>query len=281
MLILTKQKKLLFNPKIKYKEKMKTKYLQLFTCLFFTVRFLYAAQNEEMLSKIADNKFESAAKISLINALDSVIFDLERASHVGSRFSFPISISSDDTINALDFSFKYNHSKLSYDSITDLTNYMQPLAFYNPNDSTVRFTSNSFQRYANDTALVMVHFTLLSGQLAASDLYSLKGYLNGIFCTATLTTLITTGILSNEKASTGYTVYPNPATNELTITNINLFEMEEVQLIDAYGQIVESTVIAAPCTTFKWNTSNHESGVYSLKFHSKNAYPPCKIILTK
>ena len=133
-------------------------------------------------SSVTANQTLNYAKTASIDLLDTVVFDVSNAIKIGNVISFPISILSDDTVNALDFSFKYNQTNLTYDSITDLTTYLQALAFYNPNDSTVRFTSNSFQRYVNNTPLVMLHFTLLTSQFITSDINTIKGYLNGNVC---------------------------------------------------------------------------------------------------
>jgi hypothetical protein len=124
----------------------------------------------------------STARIATVDAMDSVIFDLSKTIISGSSVSFPVSIFSDDTINALDFSFKYNQTTLTYDSIHNLTAYIQPLAYYSTVDSTVRFTSYSVQSYSNAVSLVTVHFTMLGTQLNDTDLYTVNTYLNGNHC---------------------------------------------------------------------------------------------------
>ena len=68
----------------------------------------------------------------VIDSQDSVFFDLFNATVVGSTIDFPVYVKSDDVINALDFSFKYNENELEYDTILNLTNYIQHLSYYNP-----------------------------------------------------------------------------------------------------------------------------------------------------
>ena len=108
-------------------------------------------------------------RVQTIDALDTVVFDLSQAVINGNNVEFPVSIISDDTINSLDFSLKYNQINLSYDTIIDLTTYLQSFAFYNNNDSTLRFTSYCFQAISHDTSLVSIHFNMLSAQIANAD----------------------------------------------------------------------------------------------------------------
>lgn len=94
-----------------------------------------------------------------------------------------MSIISDDIINALDFSFKYNQSKFSWDTIEQLPGYkLQTTAFFNNADQTVRFTSNSFQNYTLSGPVVNIWFDVLSGQFTKDDIQIVAVYLNGEPC---------------------------------------------------------------------------------------------------
>ena len=54
---------------------------------------------------------------SVIDNLDTVVFDLSQAIIVSNKVSFPVYVLSDETINSLDFSFMYNQNNLLFDSI--------------------------------------------------------------------------------------------------------------------------------------------------------------------
>ena len=145
----------------------------------------------------------TSQRAQTINALDTVVFDLSQSVITGNNVWFPVSILSDDTIYALDFSLKYNQNNLAYDSIINLTNYLQPFSYYNSNDSTWRFTSNSLQQITNDTPLVSVSFNLIGGLLTNSDLYTIKAYLNGTQCSIKLNNVSFIGIDEIEKKEDG------------------------------------------------------------------------------
>lgn len=154
----------------------------------------------------------------IINALDTIVFDIAQAQINGSYVEFPVSFLSDDTVYAVDFSFKYNYLNFTYDSILDLTNYLQQLSYYNPNDSIVRFTSYSLTRITNDTALAMIRFTPLSWQqFCLSDLNTIKAYLNGDGCSYKVIDCIPNAISDLENFTKEVRVYPIPAREILFI----------------------------------------------------------------
>jgi hypothetical protein len=66
------------------------------------------------IEKETEKNPEFQPKLLTIDFADSVIYDLSNAALVGNQYSFLVSIKSNDTINALDFSFKYNQLKLQY-----------------------------------------------------------------------------------------------------------------------------------------------------------------------
>ena len=105
--------------------------------------FLAAESDESALMISSTTTSNNITTNSQIDLSDTVVFDLSQAIITGTSIDIPISIISDDTINALDFSLKYDQVKFLYDSIIDLTTYLQAVSFYNSNDSTIRFTSNS------------------------------------------------------------------------------------------------------------------------------------------
>src|SRR4030095_8126599 len=63
----------------------------------------------------------SATRISSINASDSVLIDLDNFIKAGNDIAVPVYILTDDTIYSLDFSFKYNHDNLTYDTMVNQT----------------------------------------------------------------------------------------------------------------------------------------------------------------
>ena len=122
-----------------------------------------------------------ASNLFGINPLDTVYFDLSNAVFSGVYIDVPVFIRAYDTINSFDFSLKYNHKDLKFNSVIVNVSYLSGVSFSeNPSDSVVRFTSYSLTKYYdNYTPIVYVRFKILSNIINNSDLYSLNAYLNG------------------------------------------------------------------------------------------------------
>ncbi len=204
------------------------------------------------------------AQFSTINNLDSVVFDLSLAVDTLNYVYFPVSILSDDSIYSLDFSFKYNNTKLIFDSIIDMTNYIQFLSYYNGADSTVRFTCNSLQRYTNDTALVWVRFITLGGPIIDSDLNTIDVYLNGMPCSLKfISSLIDeTAELKNSPAKIIY--YLNAVQD---IMNIHSNQKASVLIYDLNGKLVYGNSEMIP-GNLEIATGKMENGIYFLIIRS-------------
>lgn len=152
----------------------------------------------------------------VINNLDSVVFDIEQSNVSGGYVEFPVSFLSDDSIYALDFSFKYNQLNFLYDSTINLTAGLTMLANYNSNDSTVRVTSYSLQTIPNDSPVVKLRFQVLAGTFCDTDMNTVKGYLNGDFCSKKLVNCNATGINESEFEKS-VAIFPNPSTGKIFI----------------------------------------------------------------
>jgi hypothetical protein len=131
---------------------------------------------------------------SIVDSSDTVVFDIANSTISGNTIEIPVYIISDDTINALDFSFKFDETKYHYDTIISLMPYLQPTSFYNSSDSTVRFTSYSLHNYDKNIALVKIRMTMLGANIQDGDMYSMDAYLNGDPCSYYFTSALTAGI---------------------------------------------------------------------------------------
>lgn len=232
-------------------------------------------QNEKSTIVSSDPGNDPANVTFVINNLDSIYFDISLAVINGNTVEFPISFKSDDIINALDFSFKYNELELEYDTIINLTNYIQHLSYYNANDSTVRFTSYSFtQPYTQDTALVLVRFTVLTGQLCSADLNVVDALLNGDACSEKIIECQLIGI--NEINENLVSVYPNPASDRVSVS---VPVSAEVSLFDIYGKVVKQSVIVEPGSEYVIEISNFENGIYLLNIQNEATSITRKIVI--
>lgn len=221
--------------------------------------------------------FLSRSSFAQVNSLDTVVFDISQAITNGSYVDVPVSFLSDDTIVAVDFSFKYNQLNFICDSIIDLTTYLQELWYYNASDSITRFTSYSLQNITNDTPLVMIRFNTLSGQLCGSDLNTVKGYLNGDLCSIKVVNCVPNGLNEANRIS-DIQVYPNPANAKLYVeSNQNL----EASLLDMSGKEIIQSFHVAASEKQEIDISKIYSGFYFLRTESQNGlYSTRKIFIT-
>ena len=135
------------------------------------------------------------------------------------------SLSAISVVHSLDFAIEINADKLSYDSLLVYAQYLDgAIASFNSGDSTVRFSSFSFQEYQNNTPLVALQFLKLQS-IDASDFYNYRAYINGFPASVAFTSLITGVEEINNSFS--FQLYPNPATEYLRVeTDLKDFILE-------------------------------------------------------
>ncbi|GEM_PF-1280216 len=209
---------------------------------------------------------------STIDVYDTVIFDLSQSATINGYTEFPVYFKSDDVIYAFDFSLKYDHNKISYDTIIDLTTYLLDNCYYNPNDSTIRFTSSSLIPIDNNTPLVKVRFdTLTNSAICFGDVHTLKGYLNGDVCSVKLIDCSPLGIAEISPDKINALVFPNPASKSITIKFQNTVLENAVVVIsdftgkNFYQQNQSMNIFGKEC---KVDLKNFAKGIYILQVHS-------------
>ena len=214
----------------------------------------------------------------IIDQYDTVVFDLSLAIRNGSYIDIPVYILSDDSIFSLDFSLKFDHSKLEYDTIIDNATYLQSLSYYNPSDSTIRYTSSSFQNYGNDTALVSIRFNTFSGQIESQDLNNIFAYLNGSSCSFKVINSLPTFIIKNSETRNRLKIFPNPVSE---ILNIRAEENVFIQLFDINGRLLFFQANILAHQNFELVTQDFMDGTYLLKVFNENILIIKKIVIEK
>jgi len=194
---------------------------------------------------------------STIDINDTVVFDISQSQIAGNKVSFPVYIITDDTINALDFSFQYDEMNFSLDAIIDLTTYMQ--STYNYNSGTVYFTSYSLQEIDHNTNLLSISLNMLGHYLCSDDLDSLLVYLNGDPCSVKVVECLSDAV--PEKDQLNLQVFPNPATDVLSIT---CKENAHLELIDVKGVVVFSGINNSANSSCTIDVSHLNKGMYVL-----------------
>ncbi len=223
---------------------------------------------------------EQEKEISVINQYDTVVFDMSNAVIVGgTHIEIPVSIISDDVVNALDFQLTYNHANFTYETIINNTAYISMTEYYNQADETIRFTSNSFTTYENNPVeLVSIRFLLISQQIGTSDINPVLALLNGDPCSIkVIGANITVGVNTIETNNFA-NVYPNPATESVTI---EVPEDATVEFFDATGRtlLLQSAVYANQKHVLP--AHNFPNGVYLMKIYNDKTTSTKKIIINK
>ncbi len=239
--------------------------------IVFLGGFIYS---QNLLSHNENNKSPE-----IINALDSVIFDLSNSITTSNYVEFPISIKSDDIVNALDFSLKFNYANFTFDSTINLTSYISSNGHFTTSDSTLRFTSNSLTTYRNDTSLVSIRLYRPGGLTCSNiNLHSITVYLNGDPCSYGIKNCITTGISDETNMGKSVNVFPNPAKDFLYVeTEVSA----DIELIDILGrELIPKTSLIANQEK-EINIHIIPNGIYFLRLFSANFSSTKKIVINR
>ncbi|HNP47504.1 MAG TPA: T9SS type A sorting domain-containing protein [Bacteroidia bacterium] len=220
----------------------------------------------------------SSDRVAQVDQSDTVIFDLSQSVINGNEIEFPVYFHSDDIVNALDFSFRFNQLNFSYDSIINLTHYLQVYSFYNTNDSTLRFTSNSLSAIGNDTPLVMLRFISTGGQLCSGDLNTINAYLNGDPCSFKLVSCVIAGLNETMGSEDQINIFPNPTNDRITI---ECPDASTVQICDLNGKAVLNTEFISEATPLHMNLESLSNGIYLARIFNEKQITLRKIILSR
>lgn len=247
--------------------------------VFFFASFMFAGINV-----FAQENKLTPPSVANIDQYDSVVFDLSQAVVANGYLEFPVYFKTDDVIYALDFSLKYNQNKYSYDTIIDMTTYLLDNSFYNPFDSTIRFTSSSLTPIPNMTQLVKIRFdTIATSLMCFGDIFTLKGYLNGDQCSVKLVDCNLLSVSENSFSPGSITIFPVPAKEAIHIRMSELIRNAVFSLSDLSGRIIETQnypVVQAGATV-SFNTGNLSEGVYFVTVESgKNTFTG-KVVINK
>jgi hypothetical protein len=171
---------------------------------------------------------------------------------------------------------KFNERKLAFNSIVSHSSSIQALDYFNTEDQTLRFTSNSLLQYNVDKPIVSVRFNLNKGEVTTKDLYSLVGYLNGDVVDVEVLD-VSTGT-NNDTKVINTEVYPNPTSGML---NIFVTEDANIQILDVNGKQIYMQGNVLANKVFETNVSNLPNGVYIIKFFNNNFVSTKKVVISK
>ncbi|MBK8818057.1 MAG: T9SS type A sorting domain-containing protein [Saprospiraceae bacterium] len=197
-----------------------------------------------------------------IDAQDSVNLKFTEAVLVDDIITIPIYIESDDDINSLDFSLVFNNEKFTYLSVIDHTGHIQYTDFFNPNDYTLRFTSNSFSLYAINKKIISIRFKVSSPCVETNDVFSMISYLNGDLCSSKLPQAVICRTSTEENDEVKIQVYPNPTSGQVHIIAPSDAVVTMISSNGTMKKTFEAKLNANEIYTIA--TNNYPSGMYWL-----------------
>jgi len=99
-------------------------------------------------------------------------------------------------------------------------------------------------------------------------------------CTSTVTAVVSNVLgITNVSAELAFTIYPNPAKNEITISAGNLYQPTTMMLKDVLGQTILTQTINASTTTL--NLTDYASGVYLIELVQDGKRAVRKFVIEK
>lgn len=81
--------------------------------------------------------------------------------------------------------------------------------------------------------------------------------------------LDSTTSVSEIQAQDGFTIAPNPASNEFRVSGFKFNVEDEIIIMDAIGKIFYQSTITEPTSNLKLQTSNYPQGIYFIQIKSK------------
>lgn len=216
----------------------------------------------------------------VIDTMDSVVFDLFNSTANGNQVMVPVSFNSDDFTYALDFSIKFNYPDVEFDTLIVTANGINYLYYFNPNDSTLRFTSYSLGQMTSNTTILMLHLNTMNGYACLNDLHTITGYLNGDKCSYKVTDCDTTSLSIDENAisSQKLLIYPNPGKDKITIQHEHI---SLIEILNTSGQIVLSMTVSLEKQNATIDLSSIKQGIYFVKTYSQENISVSKLLIRR
>ncbi len=208
---------------------------------------------------------------------DSVIFNLSSAYQLSSYVDIPVFIRSAAVINSLDFEIRYNEQRVLFDTLIVLNTNLQYLYYYNIQDSTLRFTSNSLISIINDSIQLILRFEVLSTPMCSNDIQDVNALLTGDLCSHYVSNCVILGT-SDLPFKNNPQVYPNPASDFL---KINPVADAIFQIFDIKGNPISKPINIYKGTAITLSTVLFPAGLYFYRFQMESTNYTGKVVVSR
>jgi hypothetical protein len=243
-------------------------------CPAFTQEFYKGV----LIGDISGNVATATPSNLFRDVTDKVIFNLDKAVYANNTVEIPVSILTDNIVNAVDFAVQFDESRLSFNSLTSAElNTFDGYSYFNNDDRTLRFTSSSIDAIQNNVPVAFVKLNVLSGSISSSDLRNAVSYLNGEAAGVEFVGELSTGIQAVNYSNV-VSVFPNPANEFVQVLSP---ESATLTVLDVDGRLVSSQINVIGGQTQKVTTENLASGVYFIRIANDNFSVMKKIVINK
>jgi hypothetical protein len=209
---------------------------------------------------------------------DKVIIDLTKAIFNGNSVEVPVTFESSVPVTGVDFALMFDESNLTYNTIVNYPSNSDALAYFNPNDKTLRFTSSNVDLsvYATGSPVVSIRFESVDGKVDESQFNAILGQLNGQ--QVSIEVLGKTVGINTNSGDNSVSIFPNPTNGILNVTS---FSDATVQMFDITGKeiVLETSVNASK--TKQINVTEFANGVYFVKIFNNDFITIKKVVLSK
>jgi hypothetical protein len=233
----------------------------------------------------ANNSYVKQAPI-LHQPGDTIFFDLDNSAITTisgiNYFDLPVYIKAVSNPFSFDFWFKFNESKLTYNSTSSL---FVSLDSFSNFDATSHFLQNTSSgpdityQVPLNTNLVILRFVITDPLMVIddTDLTQVNTLLDGVICDHKV--LYTISSVSIPKIiESKFNVFPNPTKGQL---NILVKENANVQLLNLSGKEVLLETSASANVKHEMNVETLSSGVYILKVSNVHFNSTERVVINK
>lgn len=216
-----------------------------------------------------DGSWATASAATVKSATDVVKFDLASAYFEENYIDIPVSLSTEEKVNSLDFAILFNDQKISFESVLNFTDYIE--SNFNVIGNEMGLTSYSLETYEVDEHIMSVRFYAPNG-FEAGDILEAVAFINGKEVTANFTGTLT----SVDNMQAAVKVFPNPASEYLRIQTP---EMVSVQVYDVQGRtiLMRENVM----NNDEINVQTLSEGIYMMRISGESVNKMERIVIKK
>ena len=205
------------------------------------------------------------------NQTDYILVDLGNAIVEGTKVSVPVSIVSEETVNAFDLALGVNENTLTYVSMEDTQLGSSSASFYNESDKTFRHTSFNTNNFTTNSRVAYFTFETVDGKISEKDFTSELGLLNDKEAEVRFTK-------SADLTNNSIDIYPNPSNGMFTVMS---HVDGQVDIVDITGNLVFPGAIVKANQVVEVNMPELSAGVYFVRFYSNNALTTKRIVISE